>query len=287
MAYYTKGTDDKGIVSYKDTIPQEAILAIDRADDDAIASRIGSSAVSDHFLYSYPIQTADGTKQIIGIGVDGGYEIARLMGNIEVLTQIKVEEKGDYFYGCVWAKDITRNTTLMGVARQCKYIIGKGNEPTNRLDESAFVKAITKGQRNAILAIAPQEAVAKAIETFIQMKKIKALSPAPNAPKALPYTPKAQASTKSPIDDIQPSELTKIAKDLGYESRDEIYQTLGVKNIGEWKSQGKSLKSAAEFLTKHKSDLVSAIYGQLDNDDIQHENGESAKQSISIDEVEF
>ena len=263
MALYEKGA--KGIVPYRGDISQEALSAIDRADDDAIAKHLVSPFGAEHFLYSYPIQTAEGTKQIIGIGVDGGYEIAHLMGNVEVLPNVKVEEKGDYFYGCVWAKDLIRNVTLMGVARQCKFILGKGNEPTNRLDETAFVKAITKGQRNAILAIAPQEAIAKAIETFMQNKKLKALAPVSDVPS------KAPEQERKHVDDIRPEELTKAAKELGYTSKEEIYQTLGVKNIGEWKSQGKSLKEASEFLKKHKEALVKAIQDQLNDKSVQEQ----------------
>ena len=250
---------EKGVTPYKEDVPQEALAAIDRADDEAIVRRLASPFGAEHFLYSYPIQTAEGTKQIIGIGVDGAYEIARLMGGIEILPNVKVEEKETHFYGCVWAKDLARNVTLMGVARQCKYVLGKKNEPTDRLDETAFVKAITKAQRNAILAIAPQEAIVKAIETFAENKKLKALAPVSDIPT------KAPDQKQKTTDDIRPEELTKIAKELGYTSKEEIYQTLGVKNIGEWKAQGKSLREAGEFLKKHKETLVKAVQDQLNN----------------------
>ncbi len=278
MAFYTKGEKGKGVVPYKKDISQEALAAIDRADDEAIAKHLVSPFGAEHFLYSYPIQTAEGLKEIIGIGVDGGYEIAHLMGNIEVLPNVKVEERGDYLYSCIWAKDLTRNVTLMGVARQCKFILGKGNEPTNRLDETAYVKAITKGQRNAILAIAPQEAIAKAIDTFIQNKKLKTLAPA------------SHSKLKDATDDISPTELTKIAKELGYSSKDEIYQTLGVANIGEWKSQGKRLDEAGEFLKSHKEALVKSVQEQLNSKEVREQLAAEAPKDDAppiIDDVEF
>ena len=191
------------IVPLKGELPQEAMQAIERADEETIVSQLtGSNLARDVYLYSYPISTQDGAKEVIGISVEGAKEIARLLGNIEILPDMRVEERDGYFYAALRGKDLTRNTTLMGVGRQSQFILGKGNSPTDRRDELAFVKAVAKGQRNTILALAPQIALFQIVRNFAAMGKVGRLpAPQANVPPP-PPAPAAQASgaaaTKAP-----------------------------------------------------------------------------------------
>lgn len=172
--FYTK--DGKELIPARE-LPEEVVRTIERADEEEIIASITAPERQKYFAYSYEITTKEGPKLIIGISTDGSYEIARLRGCIEVLPDIKVEERDDYFYAMVRARDILRNTTLIGVGRQSKYVIGKGNIPDkDRLNEWAFVQAISKAQRNAILAIIPQEAVIGIIQQ-LRPEYIKKLSP--------------------------------------------------------------------------------------------------------------
>jgi hypothetical protein len=189
MPYYEEKKGGELVPAKVTEIPEEAIFAIERADEQSIVEHLTSDFASENFIYSYPIKGG----LVVGIGVDGAKEIARLLGNIEVLPDIRVDKDSDpdYIYAMVRARDWRTNVTLVGVGRQCKYIVGDNWQPTDRIDETAFVKAVNKGQRNAILAVAPQEAIAKIVQTFIEAKKLKRLPPTYGKPATPSATAKA------------------------------------------------------------------------------------------------
>lgn len=168
---------DHGIVPVEAT--EEALIAIDRAADDEIISHLTNLSAQQYYAYSYTIQTKEGPVDIVGISVDGARELARMLGNIKVASDVKVEDRGDYFYAVVPVTDVVRNVTLIGVARQSKYIVGEGfKQDDKKIDEWAFVKAINKAQRNGILAIAPQNVIQSVINK-LNPKMIKRLKPLP------------------------------------------------------------------------------------------------------------
>lgn len=201
--------DDKGaLVPVAGEIPEEAIMAIERADEQTIVERLTRIEAQPFFAYSYPIRTKEGIKEIIGISVDGAKEIARQLGNIRASTDIKLEEKDDYFYVLVPVTDLVRNVTLLGVGRQSKYIIGEGMIPSDRIDETAFVKAISKAQRNGILSVAPQLAIADIISR-LDPKAIKRLPGPPASGK--PYLSPSKALAKPKPGETVSPELAEIA----------------------------------------------------------------------------
>lgn len=179
MPLYERDEEGK-LVPIGEGVSEEVIRAIEKYDDEAIVHRLTTGIASQAYIYSYPIQTKTGTKQIIGISADGASEIALMIGNIEVLPDARVDKDSDpdYIYGMVRAKDVVRNVTLLGVGRQCKYQIGKGNLPDHdRIDEHAFVKAITKAQRNGILHLTSEEIIIKIINTFDKSGRVAQLKP--------------------------------------------------------------------------------------------------------------
>ena len=170
--------DEKGaVIPYPGEVPAEAVAAIERADDEQIVRSFTGGFAQENLLYSYEIKTKTGKVLVVGVGVDGAKEIARLLGNVEVQPDAKVQEKDDYFYGMIRARDLLRNVTLAGFARQCKYYLDEANRPTERLNEWAYVIALTKAQRNAILAITPQGPLIKIVQEFISQKKATRLTP--------------------------------------------------------------------------------------------------------------
>ncbi len=189
-------------------VPQEAVLAIERADEETIVQHLTSDFGADNFIYSYPIKGG----HVVGIGVDGAKEIARLLGNIEILPDIRIDKDSDpdYIYAMVRAKDLTRNVTWLGVGRACKYIVGENWQPTDRVDEYAFVKAVNKGARNAVLALPPQEAIAKIVQGFVEQKKLKKLPPAYGKPSQ----PTATAKVGTEDD-----KLKKLRQQVGIEAK--------------------------------------------------------------------
>jgi len=103
-----------------------------------------------------------------------------MLGNIEVLPDIKVDKDSDpdYFYVMVRAKDLIRNVTLLGTGRACKYQLGKGNQPDHdRPNEWAFVISVSKAQRNAILHLTAEEIIIKIVNNWVKMGKTKQIIP--------------------------------------------------------------------------------------------------------------
>jgi len=192
-------------------IPEEAMRAIERYDDEAIAQRLVTGIASGVFIYSYPIKTATGTKQIIGISTVGADEIALMLGNIEVLPDVRVDKDSDpdYIYGMVRARDVARNVTLLGVGRHCKYQIGKGNVPDHdRINEHAFVACISKGQRNAILHLTSEEIIIKAIDTFEKRGKLGRIAPPTLEVEETPPQPHGPARPITPTVIESPTAVT-------------------------------------------------------------------------------
>lgn len=222
--------------------PEEAIFALERADEESIVAQFSTPFAETSLLYSYEI---DG-KPIIGINVKGGYEIARLLGNIEALD-IHVQEKEDYFYAAVRARDILRNVTLIGVGRCCKYYVGRGNVPTDRLNEHAYVIAISKGQRNSILAVAPQEAVLKIVQVFIEQKKVQKLSPGTAVAR------KVDAAVPT-VTDEEKKEVLKLMVDAGHttkEARETFFKVITGKGKNWTKDDFDKVKQACvDLLSK-------------------------------------
>lgn len=267
MPYYGQDATGKLVPIRGEDIPQEAIMAIERADESAIIEHLVSPFGMDNFLYSYTIDTKDGKKDIIGIGVDGAAEIACLMGNVEVLTDVKVEEKDDYFYGMVRARDLLRNVTLLGVARQCKYMLDKGNRPIkDRPNEHAFTCAITKGQRNAILAVCSNEVIVRAVDKFAEQKKIKRLPPAPHTgiPPVQVGSPASQRPPVATIPTPNYSSVIGVAKELGY-TQQEMCNILDVDrmSVNEWKAKGITPEIAIAKIRKHKDELRQKVEAQV------------------------
>ncbi len=180
MSFYERDADGKLMPIGE--VPDAAIVAIERFDEEAIAHRLTTGIATDAFIYHYPIKTATGVKEIVGISTDGADEIARMLGNLEILPDIRVDKDSDpdYIYVMVRAKDLIRNVTLLGTGRSCKYQMGRGNQPDHdRLNEWCFVSSVSKAQRNAILRHTPEEVIVKIINLWSQKGKSKTLRPPP------------------------------------------------------------------------------------------------------------
>ncbi len=180
MSFYERDADGKLVPIGE--VPDAAIVAIERFDEEAIAHRLTTGIATDAFIYHYPIKTATGVKEIVGISTDGADEIARMLGNLEILPDIRVDKDSDpdYIYVMVRAKDLIRNVTLLGTGRSCKYQMGRGNQPDHdRLNEWCFVSSVSKAQRNAILRHTPEEVIVKIINLWSQKGKSKTLRPPP------------------------------------------------------------------------------------------------------------
>lgn len=213
MSYYERDPEGK-LVPVSD-VPIEAIQLMERVDDDAIVHRMTTGIASTAFIYRYPIQTKQGVKEIIGISADGADEIATMRRNIEVLPDARVDKDSDpdYIYGMVRVKDIANNVTLLGVGRQCKYQIGTGNIPDHdRIDEHAFVKAITKATRNGILHLTSEEIIIGIINAFDKSGKSKQFKPPSVEVEA--EKPKATAVVAPPVPTPAPAPSPTVTAEI-------------------------------------------------------------------------
>jgi len=161
-------------------IPSEVTEQIEAMDDAAIIQSMTTGLGSDVFIYRYTIKTNQGAKEIIGISAEGSYELANKVRNMEVLSDYRIDKDNDpdYIFAVVRVKNTATQVTLLGVGRQCKYVVGSGNMPVrDRMDEHAFVKAVTKAQRNGILHHADQGVIAEIIAYWSKTGKSRTLTP--------------------------------------------------------------------------------------------------------------
>lgn len=224
MAYYEP--DTKGnLVPMKGDIPDEAIRAIERYDDETIVRGMTQGMAAEAYIYRYTIQTNQGPKEIIGISTEGSYELAKSEGNIEVQNNPKFDKDSDpdYIYATISVKNPERNVTLLGFGRSCKWMIGAGNKPIQgRLDEHAFVKAGSKAQRNGILHHVSEETIIRLINEFSKRGKQARIGPPPSvnaedkripapAKQATPITPapKPAAAAPAPAPAVKNEDVAK------------------------------------------------------------------------------
>lgn len=164
-------------------LPAEAITAIEMADATSIIEHISGGAFSTEYLYTFPVGKGQDRKQVVGIGVDAAAEIARLVGNIEVMHQVQIEDRGDAYWAAVRAKNLTRNVIWLGTHCQSKTkTLRDGSTVT---DEHAFTIAISKATRNAVLRVIPQEIVIQIVERFLREGKSRQVGP-PETPTTKP-----------------------------------------------------------------------------------------------------
>lgn len=233
MSFYEKDADGK-LVPISE-VPEGAIQAIERYDEESIVQRMTSGIATEAFIYHYPIKTVTGVKEIIGISTDGADEMALMMGNIEVLPDIKVDKDSDpdYIYVMLRAKNLIRNVTLLGTGRACKFQLGKGNQPDHdRPNEWAFVSSVSKAQRNAILRHVPEEVIIKIINNWSQRGKSKTLRPPPLVVDETPPAPTAVATPPTPTPTTamaaQVTEQQERLKKLRMEVHNKFQTELGI-----------------------------------------------------------
>lgn len=217
MPYYT--TDEHGaLIPIKGGIPEEVIQFMESYDDEVIVRSMTMGAAAEAYVYQYEIDTKQGKKIIIGISTEGANYMANAMANIEALNDARFDKDSDpdYIYAMVRVKNLVRNVTLLGVGRACKYMIGKGNEPDkSRIDEHAFVKSVSKAQRNGILHHADEELVLRIITEAMKKGKSARIGPptVSTEKRVTPPTP-APAKPAQPPPVSTPTTTTITAEDL-------------------------------------------------------------------------
>jgi hypothetical protein len=139
----------------------QAFAEFDRADDQLILQEL-SGELADVYVYQFEIEG----KKITGLSWPGAKEAARLYGGIQC-TIINESETDKYIKYTIEAKDVRTASSRLGTYRQAKtYRTRDGQiKETQHVDQLALSKA----QRNAISALLPASAIARAIAKFKKM----------------------------------------------------------------------------------------------------------------------
>lgn len=184
MVYEETG---KGLTPFAGRLPDSAIKAIERADDDAIVAALTTGRAAEEYFYRV---VAD-DREVLGISTAGAFEIARLLGNIEALSDIRAERDESDYHVVVRVRDAQRNVTVLGAARQSlmKEVkvrdkhgqetadrSGQAGEYTQKPDPNAWTICLNKAQRNGILHLAPAQAIVRIVEGFLAAGKGRRLS---------------------------------------------------------------------------------------------------------------
>lgn len=177
MVYEETG---KGLTPFAGRLPESAIKAIERADDDAIVAALTTGRAAEEYFYRVLVDD----REVLGISTAGAFEIARLLGNIEALSDIRAERDESDYHAVVRVKDAQRNVTVLGAARQSlmkefkardKYGQETG-EFVHKPDPNAWTICLNKAQRNGILHLAPAQAIVRIVEDFLAAGKGRRLS---------------------------------------------------------------------------------------------------------------
>ena len=169
-------------------------------------------------------------------------------------------------------------------------------------DPFFFEKAVAKASRNAKRALLSEPLIIQIINQAVneggkKVKRIrsgKAPETAASAPATVPgrrsgtrtvevpsgkkdaaITEAAPTGSDTPFEspptepvDISAAALSRRAKELGFETKEQVFEVLGVESLDEWREKattGTPLREAAEVLTKAKSeDSNPADYEELD-----------------------
>jgi prophage antirepressor-like protein len=222
---------ERGLEPYTGELPEAVVRAIDRAEDDAIVAALTTGRYAEEYLYSFPLEG----KEVVGISVPGAFEIARMLGHIEVLPEVKAEKDEEEYHVVVRVRDALRNLTVLGAARQplnkqvkVRDSRGRGTgEYSEKPDPHAWSIAVNKAQRNGILHLTPNEARVRIVESFLAAGKGQDLALEGPGQQGGPQ-PGPGARRR-----ITREEFVARCKERGYTRAEEVCAALGVANTAE------------------------------------------------------
>ncbi len=167
-------------------LPAEIFTDLDRLDDDQIVAEL-KGGVIEEYVYQFPV----GGQQIVGLSWVGAREAARHYRGIHA-GEPKIAQDDESFTIMVQMTDTMRDLSLWGAATVPKKMKTKNGEV---VDGFAFNKALSKAQRNALVAVLPTAVIVKTIQAFLDAKKgVRQVSkPAAVPPEEAPRPPSPPA----------------------------------------------------------------------------------------------
>ncbi|MDO8688575.1 MAG: hypothetical protein Q7R39_00935 [Dehalococcoidia bacterium] len=233
---------EQGISRFQGDLPEAAAGAIERADEEAIMAAMGDERHREEYLYRLQVEG----KELVGISVAGAFEMARLLGSVEVLPEVKTDRDEAGYHIVVRVRDNLRQVTLLGAARQplrkqVPVLDREGRETGEKIDKpdaNAWVVALNKAQRNGLLRLVSSETRQRIIEEFLARGRRgesnqRQAQPVPDgqAARASARQVSHQAAAVSPADplpaSITPSDFAAGCKQKGYRTSAEVCSALG------------------------------------------------------------
>lgn len=225
---------EQGLRRFQGELPEAVAAAIERADEKAIVAALGDERFAGEYLYHVQ---ADG-RELLGISAEGAFEMARLLGNIEVLPEAHTEKDGSGYYVLVRVRDNLRHVTLLGAARQPlrnrAMAAGRvGVEMSGPIDH-AWTVAVSKAQRNGILRLVSPQARQRIVEEFLARVERQAAQAEPGQQPRLSESPSQvdEQAMSGQVIGAPPSSLSAAdfaagCRQKGYQTSGEVCSTLG------------------------------------------------------------
>jgi len=204
----------------------DVFVEMDRLDEEQILRSLQGGAIEE-YVYSF----SQGGQTVVGLSWTGARELARSLTGIQ-MEDPQITQDDDQITVLIAGRDVNRQTRLFAVAQQAKLEKRRNGESVT--DKFALAKALSKAQRNAILALAPTAVIVATIKHFLEQGTTRSSGrgqstarPAVNGRAATPALPAAQA-------DRMTSEERDALQDLLVEAGQDVpdvCQKMGIQSL--------------------------------------------------------
>ncbi len=269
---------EQGLRRFQGELPETIAGAIERADEEAIVAALGDERFSEEYLYRLQVEG----RELVGISAAGAFEMARLLGSVEVLPEVKTDRDETGCQVVVRVRDNLRQVTLLGAARQplrkqVPVLDREGRqtgETAEKPDLNAWAVAVNKAQRNGILRLVSSEARQRIIQGFLSRGRRRELGEAGGKQhQAQPAAPSQAADGSRTTEGQQvgptmiPTDFAAGCRQKGYLTSADVCSALGVPDKRELVRYG--LARALEKLPdRHMASQVSPDESALDEVDL-------------------
>lgn len=218
---------EQGLRRFRGGLSEAVTAAMERADEDAIAAALGDECYSEEYLYGLRVEG----RELVGISMAGVFEMARLLGNIEVLPGVSTERDKESYHVLVRVRDNRRRVTLLGAARQ-PLRKAASEKPNPR----AWLVAVHKAQRDGVLRLVSGEDRQRIVEDFLARGRKQELGEAGAGAGEHHSEPPAAGQTATvakaaeavpPMSSMTPAEFAAGCRQKGYMTSAEVCSTLG------------------------------------------------------------
>jgi hypothetical protein len=139
---------------------EEEFAILDRMEDNAIIKEM-SGEIVDSYFYRFSSRG----DNVVELNARGIFEIARMYGGISCKTRLESDADNPDFIVTATAYEKIRDIEFEGGVQQAKRL------PNGQEDKSAYAKAVTKAQRNALKKVLPYSLMRRLLLNFLTEQK--------------------------------------------------------------------------------------------------------------------